>query len=98
MSETQKRAVKPTTKGNTEMADNTATAAATPAKTRRKPQGPRKPQPLYVFASVVDGRIQVQKVTKSAHDIAKFVADGGLNSDTQLLTIEAPSGTKTDAE
>lgn len=37
------------------MSDQSKTSTEAPAKAKRKPQGPRKPSPIYAFASVADG-------------------------------------------
>lgn len=87
-----------------EVGKNTETKTDAPKK--RKAQGPRKPQPFYVFGSVTDAdgnvipnaKFNVTKVTKNAHDIAKWVSDGGATSGVSLLTIEAPAADKPTTE
>lgn len=69
------------------------TATEEKTKRTRKASGPRKAQPVYVFVSVgEDRKVSVNKVTKNAKDIAKWVAEGGVtDTNNQLITVEIPA-------
>lgn len=73
-------------------AGKTDAAGATPAK-RKRSSGPRTAQPIYVFVTVgEDRKVVVNKVTKNAKDIAKWVAEGGVTDiNNQLITVEVPA-------
>lgn len=84
------------TNPRTGLADGSAdagnAAAEAPAK-RKRSSGPRTAQPVYVFVTVgEDRKVVVNKVTKNAKDIAKWVAEGGVTDiNNQLITVEIPS-------
>ena len=67
------------------MAD--ATTTAIPTKKPRKPAGPRKPQPLYVFAKTDEtGKINVTNSYRDARKMAESIQAATANGE-QLLVV-----------
>lgn len=80
--------------GTTPMADATTTAEA--PKKRRAPQGPRRPSPLYAFATIVgsDGapvagaKVTITQQFRDPRKMAQYVAEA--NSKGEQLLVIAP--------
>lgn len=86
----------PRTKGTTAMADKTTdpqTGAEIAAKAKRKPQGPRKPSPIYAFAKVTDAagavipgaKVELAFTTRNPHKMAEYFPQSNTNGESFLI-------------